>query len=56
MILIGLTGGIAAGKSTVSKIFTDNGVTVIDADVIARSGKSIVKCDKNKNYQKKLNC
>lgn len=34
--IIGLTGGIATGKSTVSKILTDNGYVVIDADVLAR--------------------
>jgi dephospho-CoA kinase len=33
---IGLTGGIASGKSTVSRRFTELGVTVIDADVAAR--------------------
>lgn len=39
MILIGLTGGIAAGKSTVSKIFSEtHSVTVVDADQIARLG------------------
>ncbi|NLZ47236.1 MAG: dephospho-CoA kinase [Clostridiales bacterium] len=36
MIKIGLTGGIASGKSTVSKAFTELGINVIDADVIAR--------------------
>ncbi|XP_043232224.1 dephospho-CoA kinase-like isoform X2 [Amphibalanus amphitrite] len=36
MFLVGLTGGIATGKSTVSKLFQDEGVPVVDADVIAR--------------------
>lgn len=35
-ILIGLTGGIATGKSTVSKFLTQKGYTVIDADKISR--------------------
>lgn len=34
--IIGLTGGIATGKSTVSEILKNNGYTVIDADIIAR--------------------
>ena len=33
---IGLTGGIASGKSTVADLFADRGVTIIDTDVIAR--------------------
>lgn len=36
MIIIGLTGGIACGKSTVSKEFIDHGFVVIDADSVAR--------------------
>lgn len=33
---IGLTGGIASGKSTVADMFAELGATVIDTDVIAR--------------------
>ncbi len=34
--IIGLTGGIAAGKSELSRRFEDLGITVADADVAAR--------------------
>ena len=36
MIVVGLTGGIASGKSTVSKIFKRCGAVILDADRIAR--------------------
>jgi dephospho-CoA kinase len=36
MFLIGLTGGIAAGKSTVAECWSDLGGTQIDADFLAR--------------------
>lgn len=36
MILIGLTGGVATGKSTVAKMFERCGATLIDADKLAR--------------------
>ncbi|WLR56103.1 dephospho-CoA kinase [Mesobacillus subterraneus] len=35
-LVIGLTGGIASGKSTISAMFTDMGITVVDADIEAR--------------------
>jgi len=36
MLRVGLTGGIASGKSTVASLFTERGATVIDTDRIAR--------------------
>ena len=36
MVLVGLTGGIACGKSTVARYFAGRGAHVIDADVLAR--------------------
>lgn len=36
MILVGLTGGVATGKSTVSEMFERCGAHTIDADVLAR--------------------
>jgi dephospho-CoA kinase len=36
MILVGLTGGVATGKSTVAKMFKQCGATVINADLLAR--------------------
>ena len=36
MIVVGLTGGIATGKSTVAKMFKRYGAIVIDADQLAR--------------------
>jgi len=35
-VILGLTGGISTGKSTVSKIFKEQGYPVVDADVGAR--------------------
>jgi dephospho-CoA kinase len=36
MLIIGLTGGIGSGKTTVSNLFKNLGVPIIDTDVIAR--------------------
>lgn len=36
MILVGLTGGIGAGKSTVSRLLASHGAVIVDADAITR--------------------
>ena len=36
MLLVGLTGGIGSGKSTVARLLTARGAVVLDADVLAR--------------------
>ena len=36
MLLVGLTGGIGSGKSTVSAMFAERGAVIVDADQIAR--------------------
>lgn len=67
MILIGLTGGVATGKSTVAGMFKACGAVVIDADALAREvvqpgkpawrdivrqfGKSILNADRRINRQ-----
>ena len=67
MVLIGLTGGVATGKSTVAKMFEHCGAIVIDADQLAREvvqpgkpawrgiirrfGRSVVNQDRTINRQ-----
>ncbi len=67
MILVGLTGGIATGKSTVAGMFKRCGATVIDADALAREvvepgkpawreivktfGKDVINPDRTLNRQ-----
>lgn len=36
MFVIGLTGGIASGKTTVANLFSDKGIELVDADIVAR--------------------
>ena len=36
MLLVGLTGNIGSGKSTVARLLSEHGATIIDADVLAR--------------------
>ena len=43
MILVGLTGGVATGKTTVAKMFKRCGARTIDADLLARA---VVEPDK----------
>jgi dephospho-CoA kinase len=36
MLVVGVTGGIGAGKSTVSRLLASHGAVIVDADLIAR--------------------
>ena len=48
MFTVGLTGGVAAGKSTATNFFIDKGITVVDADLISRNYKYKAKRDTSK--------
>jgi dephospho-CoA kinase len=37
MMIVGLTGGIGSGKSAAANFFTDLGIDVIDADLVAKN-------------------
>lgn len=43
IVLIGITGGIGTGKSTVSNILRNKGYVIIDADIIAREALEVGK-------------
>ena len=36
MLLVGLTGNIASGKSSVTQLLSERGATIVDADVLSR--------------------
>jgi dephospho-CoA kinase len=48
VILVGLTGGIGSGKSTVSALLAQRGAVILDADAIARdlqrAGQPVLAC------------
>jgi dephospho-CoA kinase len=66
--LVGLTGGIASGKSTVAKILAELGAAIVDADMLAREvvapghdgwkeivatfGADVLQADQNLDRQK----
>jgi dephospho-CoA kinase len=39
--IVGLTGGIGSGKTTVANLFAEYGITIVDADIIARDVVSV---------------
>ncbi len=39
MTVVALTGGVAAGKSTVAEVLSIPGAHIIDADLLARQGR-----------------
>jgi dephospho-CoA kinase len=41
MPIVALTGGVAAGKSTVTRVLEECGATVVDADVLARDAVAV---------------
>lgn len=55
-MIIGLTGGIASGKSTVSDIFKNLGIKVYDGDIIAKDimAKEEVILELKKNFGKDI--
>ena len=34
--IVGLTGGIGSGKTTIANIFAEHNITIVDADIVAR--------------------
>ena len=51
---VGLTGGLGTGKTTVSQMLIKRGISVIDADRVAREGTLVVWPDVGKGLPKEL--
>src|SRR3990167_1017486 len=57
MVIVGLTGGIASGKTTVAHLFSQWGVDVIDADLVGREileKNKIVSSEIKKKFGKEI--
>ena len=54
MIRIGLTGGIAAGKSTVATHLRELGATLVDYDVLARKVVEAWACNESWNISGRM--
>ena len=37
MLIVGLTGGIGSGKSTVARLLADRGAVIVDVDAVGRA-------------------
>ena len=57
-MIVGLTGSIATGKSTVARAFEKRGIPVVDADVAARVvvEKDSLLCEKLRKRSVLLYC
>ena len=44
--IVGLTGGIGSGKSTIANLFVELGIPIVDADIVAREvvEKRLARC------------
>ncbi|TAE34168.1 MAG: dephospho-CoA kinase [Alphaproteobacteria bacterium] len=56
MRCIGITGGIASGKSSVAKLFRYRNIPVFDADIVARHGYDDVDWTFLYHFDSEINC